>query len=349
MILRCLNQQNQDSATNIYSKISAQYLREKKCFLIRKFKVDNGKNRFEKTKKIFFLHIPKTGGTTIVESFLEVYEKLQEGLVLINSHSDNLFKMSESDIKKNYSQRLIFHGHFNYGAHKHIGLADDEVCYFALVRDPVALILSMYNWAYQNFIISEQVDFNYFLRQSNNLQTKIIAGVTKFNREENHACYSFFDDNQIDEVVYQQAIKNIEKHFALIGNTENLNDFMKVFITKMALSNIVTHSSNEGKIKLLKELTPQQVAEIKERNYWDLKLHDYVRKKFANIYDELCVLNDRTKIDVEAWKSGRDANEQIIVAGSAVNESEIVPTKLRFLDFCRRYGAAISSENRINS
>ena len=92
------------------------------------------------SKAALFLHIPKTGGTTLRDIISRQYvaSEILELKNLITSEED-LARLSD-DEKNNFK---IIMGHFSYGLHN---LMKQETFYLALLREPVARVISGYRY-----------------------------------------------------------------------------------------------------------------------------------------------------------------------------------------------------------
>ncbi len=87
-----------------------------------------------------FLHIPKTGGTTLKDLLARSVGKQN----VITWYGANKFKQGIHGIPqhvKPHTQWII--GHFNYGLHE---LLDQDVRYFCVLRDPIERLISNYEF-----------------------------------------------------------------------------------------------------------------------------------------------------------------------------------------------------------
>lgn len=89
----------------------------------------------------YFLHIPKTAGSTINYIFKRIYGQqkvhLNSHWTLFRNHEEQL----ERSLKSKKSPRLV-HGHFTFGFEE--GIEHFPVAYFTLLRHPVARVVSGY-------------------------------------------------------------------------------------------------------------------------------------------------------------------------------------------------------------
>ena len=92
---------------------------------------------------MLFMHIPKTGGSSLRDSLNQVYPR-SEQLQLYDSpdkgiiHADDFPDLSEAERAR---PRLIM-GHFYYGLHEHVPRPSR---YLTIIRDPVDRVASLYH------------------------------------------------------------------------------------------------------------------------------------------------------------------------------------------------------------
>ena len=161
-------------------------------------------------KVIIFLHIPRTGGSSLEAYIGENYFKYQ---VL---SGDNLKKLDSIEIDKRKKIKIVI-GHFNFGIHQHFPQPSTYITFF---RNPVDRIISLFFYAKKNKhhkfhkkIIEESLHLKDFLftfpssRQLFNSQLQHVTGIS-----------SPSEDTLI------QAKASVEKKFLFVGLTERYNE-----------------------------------------------------------------------------------------------------------------------------
>jgi len=160
--------------------------------------------------KYFFIHIPKTAGTSLRELlYRNVAPELRLSVYPGNENDPSWVSYEKLSLNpESYQDRQYFIGHFNYGLHRILGVPDAECRYLTLLRNPVSRVVSLYKHFLSfpgspehDLIIDGQLSLLQFLQhgqasyQAINHMTKILA-----DRDMAH---------KIDETDFEHAISNI--------------------------------------------------------------------------------------------------------------------------------------------
>ncbi len=219
-----------------------------------------------------FVHIPKTAGTTLHKILTHQYQK-----ALIHHDSD---AVSQTDLAARITAEgpdLII-GHFSTGLHKQI----PNLRYITCLRDPVSRIISHYNHAkhdpshYLHQPIKEkQLSLaDYALSglsgELSNGMTRMLAGLDDFHHGE------------VTQTTLNQALSNLENHFAGIVLSERFDegilllaqdlDWKTPFYLRRKVGRQDSSSASTGKAA---------VAAIERRNTFDRKLYEICAGRFA--------------------------------------------------------------------
>ena len=102
-------------------------------------------------------------------------------------------------------------------------------------------------------------------------------------------------NNASDDFIFKQAVKTLEEKYAFVGLTENMKDSVRISHWILGYKNPPgklhdrylelldgrvghkSHSTEGGK-----KLDEKDLELIKEKNWLDLKLYEYVKKKFED-------------------------------------------------------------------
>jgi hypothetical protein len=254
-------------------------------------------------KKLYFLHIPKTGGVSVskqlADSFIET--KIKKYSPSQTLHKDNMNEYS------------YIAGHLGrYPIEKIDNL--DVACLF---REPVIRSISTFLYIYDRFLYAspEYLKFDNFIDKvkyylfkdeqyvnHRNLQTlfisstpKITTSIDKFNnnvwRKETNALWGF-ESNALDLEV---AKKHIDS-FKIIGTLEKHSEFMQEINTwflenyevdlgvnkknQVLNQTIVDYNGKKYTPKIVMEmLTDQELEKILELNSIDFEIYNYVLSK----------------------------------------------------------------------
>lgn len=218
-------------------------------------------------KCIFFVHIPKCGGTTITKLFVDYFGEeytLYEG-------QDNFHQILESRNKNILKKFKFVSGHFCYGIHE---LFEQKPIYISIVREPISRALSAIK-----FIKSNQYHYLYPLLKDLSvddcLKRLINLGETRLYSNQ---CEMIGGKQSFDEI---KPI--IDDFYFVIAPFDRIDDFitiLEVFFFKSSVKRLYLNKS-KGQYQFSNE----SIELIKELSKEDFKLYDYVSIKFSNEWD----------------------------------------------------------------
>ena len=227
--------------------------------------------------KIIFLHVPKAGGSTLRQIFLDQYSNVlaKNEIHIINRTRDaKHFSGVDEGLRLNY--RLLL-GHLPFGMHEYLS---NGFQYVSMIRNPLDRVLSDYSYSKSNknheaysLINNSKMSFleyacEYASSWHSNGQTKLFAGERFLNSECN-------------ENTFKVAIENINRYFLFVGALEKFDLSLVIlkkqlgwdwpFYKKRNISNISYKASDEEK------------AIVNKMNTYDLRLYEFCQKKFLNV------------------------------------------------------------------
>jgi hypothetical protein len=217
--------------------------------------------------KVFvFVHIPKTAGTTLLPIITSHYHPAD----LIPGYPSNTDDdLDLSKLLNGYAK--CYYGHF----YMDIDTVPENFVCVSVIRDPVKRIISHYyhivrdatHWQHRlviddGYSLTEHalgVDNNNN-REIDNGQLRQLAGLPA--------------DLTIDESVFAAARRKILRIYALVGTTENLNDFVVRLSQLMGWQQPAQYENrNVGNYEAA--IIPQEIVRaIRERNKWDQRLYE---------------------------------------------------------------------------
>lgn len=253
-----------------------------------------------------FLHIPKTGGTTLGFPLRKLYgywSTLQVDQNQPDEQPSPYASLSE-DEKKTY--RLL-KGHCFFGLHE---WCPDATTYFTLLREPAGRVASMYRmmkkewseYGIANTSLREFVEKDHPASRSN-MMTAYVSGLSSevVKREPAYAL--------------QKAKENLDDHIAVAGITERYDE--SIILMKRRLgwdkypyyvtSRVGKRRDGEQKRNTSPDAGTQRL--IERENELDVRLYEHARNRF-----ETAVANegDDFQQEVETFRDGNQLYEPLM-------------------------------------
>ncbi|MDP7527511.1 MAG: sulfotransferase family 2 domain-containing protein [Candidatus Marinimicrobia bacterium] len=239
---------------------------------------------------LIFLHLPRTGGTTLRDILFRQYpaDETFENKTLTDT--DDNFNERNMDEKSGFK---LIKGHVYFGIHQFI---PQPCSYFSMMRYPIERTISAYNYiknrpSHQFHELANKLSLGEFIESGqnqmvNNGQTRLIAG--------RHTALEIpFNEMNTDHL--EQAKANIVEKFILVGLTDRYNETLlmlkKLLKWKTPTYSIANAVKRDDKTK---QIDVQLKELIIEYNQLDLLLYDYVSalfdeqiKKYPMVLEEL--------------------------------------------------------------
>ena len=201
-----------------------------------------------------FLHIPKTGGTTVCDYIRRVVpRKVRFDHIQVPSPDS-----APKELQLDGTGKTCVLGHYFHGIHEHF---DGPHQYFTMLRDPVERILSLYSF-----------------HRSKNLQPWV-HNATLSEFMERHKPASNF---QMAQVCGKRSDRDLETaktrldSFMAVGVTERFNDSMEVFRQSFGWPVLPVKYQNKTIERIHREdITAAELRMIESANEQDAELHDY--------------------------------------------------------------------------
>lgn len=228
-------------------------------------------------QKHYFLHIPKTAGSTL----LGVFRNNNEANFLAINGADpirNYMEILQSDEwdKKSF---IWLHGDW--------GMCNDSKSIQTMLRDPISRMESFYFYVksmpnHYLFNLANTVDAVSFFERAKTLevhngQSRILSGYGGF-----HGMYSSQKSDISDSELLQIARHNLFKQARIFGLQERFIDSLLMFEIKLKWVKGIGHETRNTRAgKFMKEsLGKKEIDCIKEFNKIDMQLFEEAREIF---------------------------------------------------------------------
>lgn len=219
---------------------------------------------------IVFLHLSKTGGTTLWDILNLEYSSSKIYPQLKKSEYANFI----SSVNSSYKFYDVISGHIPFGIHKYL---EREVTYFTFLRDPVERIISDYFYVlrekehhHNELIIKNKMSLAEYVEMSDkgNGQVAALAG-----------CLS---NKNLDKTTLHKAKENLNNKMFFVGLTEEFD--ASILILKNLLGWLIEPyyiKKNVTKFRPQKpDFNKETIKLIKEKNQLDIDLYEYAKQIF---------------------------------------------------------------------
>lgn len=227
---------------------------------------------------IVFIHIPKSGGTTLNEIIERQYQP-QEVCSLYPS-SDSLSPEEQEELRNALSSKSrLIRGHLPFGEHL---LFDESVRYFTVLREPIERTISHYyyvraqsQYAQSHYSVFRQMSLQACLENKvsivlDNAQTRILSGVS-----------GRLPFGALSRETLDQAKHNLANYMDVVGLVERFDETLLLLQKTLGWRNVCYTQHNVNRIRPQKvQLSVETLQTITEVNQLDLELYQYARSLF---------------------------------------------------------------------
>jgi translation elongation factor EF-G len=238
-------------------------------------------------RKIIFLHIPKTGGTTLFGVSNNQYSKSQiynAGII----REDKDFEKFKILSPQKQEKIAFIRGHMYYGFHRYI---EQPSTYIVLLRNPVDRVISHYYHALRDtdhYLHQQVIEKNlsledYTLRpishEMDNGQTRSIAGVG-----------SRPPIGGITPEIFQTAKDNLSINFSIVGVLDHFDEFLIMLRKEFGWKYPVYYKRRVAKNKQQSQAKNPATQELKkaiaEVNKYDMELYLTAKENFVKMIEQ---------------------------------------------------------------
>jgi hypothetical protein len=217
----------------------------------------------------FFMHIPKTAGTTL-RSIVDAQYGSKRVLTYYNQTSSALLDNLAPYLATKPFEAMI--GHFPFGVHR---AAPDGYRYYTFLREPEPLVMSTYDELIKAAgptavpqIAARQLSFEQALDGYgaffDNLQTRYVLGINP--------------GTALPEDAFGQACARLESEFTLVGIVEQFDEALLVISKQLAWRPCIYRRMNVGSGKALDDGLRKRLGAF---TGIDRRLHQWATGRFA--------------------------------------------------------------------
>lgn len=250
---------------------------------------------------VFFIHIPKTAGTSLSIVLNSMYPPEQVFHIDNSRYEDSSEEFKRLPAQKK-AQLALVDGHMYYGLHRHM---PHESSHFTMLRDPVKRLVSLYNYGLQ----TPSLSWNARMRHEKPTFVEFVKG--HYTNTSDNGIARFLSGHSLAMFAYgqcgpdtaNQAIENLNNHFSAIGFLEEFDQSLILFQHVLAWTRQplykprnVTPRQNKGDLKLVQfsHLTNADIENIEDYIKWDRivfhaakKLHYESIRQIPSFQDKL--------------------------------------------------------------
>lgn len=228
-------------------------------------------SELEAGKKVVFMHIPKTAGTSL-RVFLVKAEYPSAMMELYPPFTPQ----QQADITAAMPSMQVAYGHVYFGVHSQFNF---DACYVTFLRDPVERVISYYNHnAYHHGslhhdAIQKGATLLDILRQesdpqTNNLMVRQISGLDPVHMI-------------AEEHYLQRAIANIKNDFVFVGLVERMHDSVQRLAEKLGWTDVAEFPvDNVTPRRAVTDIDENTRSVVEQYNSLDRLLYDRVMTDF---------------------------------------------------------------------
>lgn len=228
--------------------------------------------------QFFFLHIPKTAGTTVALTLSRKFN-YRKTLSYYKKKGVSFKDFSNSEY---YNQFDLIYGHIPFPKQYN---PSKSVIYFTFLRKPSSLILSAYKYFKSDDHYSEKLK-----NQSYTLKTLLQKGTLK---NFDNVLVRFLSGNidkpylKIDREDLNVAIHNFDTHFKIFGITEYFDESLVLLSEFMNWPPLFYKNENKSEYKLDVTELDNEVTELIEKcSVFDNELYQHAIGRFNSLLEQ---------------------------------------------------------------
>ncbi|NGY80954.1 sulfotransferase family 2 domain-containing protein [Bacillus megaterium] len=222
---------------------------------------------------LIYLHIPKTGGTTLTQIICNQYKNNY------HHYPGDVFSYNE---RMSLADTLC--GHLPFGAHSYI---PRPFTYITLLRNPIEQVISWFYFRYKSPHYDPfEGDFEKYIgdEQFNsttvNLQTRFLCGK--------------------DEPSLETAKNNLMKYFSIVGVTELFDESIFLMKKELGWRNINYKKQNVNYNRPQQNFPQSVINKVIKKNEIDIQLYEFAKKMLE---ERINSLDSKSQHQLSIFKS----------------------------------------------
>lgn len=216
---------------------------------------------------IYFIHIPKTGGSTMTNIIRDHFLP-SEKLAYFHNEDDIQQKLKQV----NLNEIKIIYGHYLFGIHEHI---ERPFSYFTLLRHPVERVISLYYYLKsiegEPYEVYRKMTLDEFIEQKieENIQTSYLSG-------------------NLSNPKLTKAMRNLRTYFEVVGTTEQFDETLYLLGKRYGWTKLCYERVNVTKSRpRIEEVSDETIRRIKKIHNKDMLLYRFTQKLLKKHLSEL--------------------------------------------------------------
>jgi hypothetical protein len=247
-------------------------------------------------KTAIYIHIPKTGGSTLQGIINRQYKNKEIFNVRNDRETKNYIELNEEQKK----QIKILKGHMAFGHHKSFPNPND-VSYFTLLRDPVKRVISNY------YFILERPSHrlhNEIAQNNYSLKDYVTSGIALNTENAQIRLLSnniYTPHNECTKQMLKNVKANVEKHFSVVGINEMYDEtivmLQKYYNWKIPYYTRKNITKSKPKITEIDDSTLKVIADFNEL---DNKLYIWAKNRLKT---QILEMGEEFDADLKKFKA----------------------------------------------